>query len=162
MINTSRRAVLTAGASTIGAAFAGCLTDGTDEWETDETIPVTSATMYKGPNCSCCDSYGEHLDASLRTDLETSVTEDLTAVKNNHGIDANLRSCHTIELDDYLIEGHIPAEIVTTLFKDEPKISGIALPGMPPGSPGMGGEKSGTWTVYEIHSGDSPTVYTKL
>lgn len=162
MINTPRRALLTAGASAIGTALAGCLTAGTDNWEGAETIPATSATMYKGPNCNCCDSYGEYLDASLTADLETVVTEDLTAVKTDHGIGLDLRSCHTVELDEYLIEGHIPAETVSTLFEDEPEISGIALPGMPPGSPGMGGEKGETWTIYEIHSGSDPAVYTEL
>lgn len=129
MINTPRRALLTAGASAIGTAFAGCLTAGTDNWEGEETIPATSATMYKGPNCNCCDSYGEYLDASLTADLETVVTEDLTAVKTDHGISSDLRSCHTVELGEYLVEGHIPAETVSTLFEDEPEISGIALQG---------------------------------
>ncbi|MFA9501182.1 DUF411 domain-containing protein [Natrinema sp. H-ect1] len=162
MTHTSRRTLLTAGASTIGLALAGCLTDGAGERTPDEPIPATTATMYKGPNCRCCDSYGEHLDASLETDLETVVANDLTAVKDDRGIDADLRSCHTVELDGYLVEGHVPAATVATLLEDEPEIAGIALPGMPSGSPGMGGEKRGTWQVYELRSGDEPAVYAEL
>lgn len=162
MIDTSRRAALLAGASAIGTALAGCLSDGTDEWETDKTISATAATMYKGPSCDCCDVYAEYFDDSFTTDLETVVSEDLAALKDNHGINTDLRSCHTVELDDYLVEGHVPAETVATLLEDEPDISGIALPGMPAGSPGMGGKKDETWTVYEIRAGDEPAVYTEL
>lgn len=180
MSTPSRRTVLTAGASAFGVAFAGCLTggadgadgtdgtdgadgvDGNEDWDVSEPIPATAATMYKGPTCDCCDSYAEYLDASLEADLETVVTDDLRAVKDDYGIDADLRSCHTVELDDYLVEGHVPAEPVSALFDDELEIAGIALPGMPPGSPGMGGEKDETWTVYEIRPGTDPAVYTTL
>ncbi|MFC6717166.1 DUF411 domain-containing protein [Natrialbaceae archaeon GCM10025810] len=162
MVDTSRRAALLASASAIGIAFAGCLSDGSGDWETDESIPVTAATMYKGPSCDCCDVYAEYLDDALTTNLETVVSEDLEALKDDRGIDSDIRSCHTVELDDYLVEGHVPAETVSMLFEDGPDISGIALPGMPSGSPGMGGEKDKTWTVYEIRSGDDPSVYTEL
>lgn len=163
MRKTSRRAALVAGASAIAAA-AGCLDDGADadEWSADEPIPVAAATMYKGPNCACCDAYAEHLDGSLDADLETVVRDDLDAVKADRGIDDDLRSCHTLDLDDYVVEGHVPAETVATLFEDEPDVPGIALPGMPAGSPGMGGEKDETWTVYEIRPDGDRAVYLEL
>lgn len=162
MTETPRRAVLAAGAGAIGLGLAGCLSDGAGDWDADGTIPATSATMYKGPTCSCCDAYAEYLGDFLETELETVVAEDLTAVKAEYGIDPDLQSCHTVELDGYLVEGHVPAEPVATLFETEPEIAGIALPGMPPGSPGMGGEKAETWTVYEIRPGDDPAVYAEL
>ena len=162
MVDTSRREVLAAGAGALGVALAGCLSDGTDEWELDEPIPVPSATMYQGPSCDCCDVYAEYLDDSLQTDLVTVVADDLTAVKDEYGIDADLQSCHTVELDTYVVEGHIPAEVVATLVAEEPDITGIALPGMPAGSPGMGGTKSETWTVYEIAPDSEQAVYTEL
>ncbi len=162
MVYTSRREVLAAGAAALGSALAGCLSDGTDEWEIDKSIPITSATMYTGPSCDCCDVYAEYLDDSLQTDIETVVTENLTAVKDEHGIDSDLQSCHTVKLDSYVVEGHIPAEVIDTLVEDEPDIAGIALPGMPAGSPGMGGTKSETWTVYEIASDGEQAVYTEL
>lgn len=162
MIDTSRRVVLAAGASALGIALAGCLSDGTDEWEIEESIPATSATLYQGPSCDCCDVYAEYLDDSLQTDIETVVTENLTAVKDEHGIDSDLQSCHTVELDNYVVEGHLPAEVIATLVKEEPDITGIALPGMPAGSPGMGGTKSETWTVYEINADGEQAVYTEL
>lgn len=162
MVDTSRRALLLAGASALGGTLAGCLGGGTEEWEIDEPIPVTSATLYAGPNCDCCDVYAEYLDESLETNVETVVTDNLGAKKDEYGIDSDLRSCHTVELDDYIVEGHIPAEVVATLVENEPDITGIALPGMPAGSPGMGGTKSETWTMYVIDTGEEQTVYTEL
>lgn len=162
MVEMSRRATLAAGGSAIAIALAGCLTGGTGDWENEETIPATSATIYMGPSCNCCEVYAEYLDDALTTELETVVTEEYRGVKDDHGIDDALRSCHTVEAGDYVIEGHIPAEIVATLFEDGPDIAGIALPGMPAGSPGMGGEKDEIWTVYEIGPDDEPGVYTEF
>ncbi len=162
MDTTSRRDFLAVTASAVGVSLAGCLSDGTEKWELDASIPVSSATLYTGPNCDCCDVYAEYLDNSLQAELETVVTEDLPAIKAEYGIDGSLQSCHTVELDGYVVEGHIPAEVIATLVEDEPDITGIALPGMPAGSPGMGGTKSETWTVYEIHHDGERAVYTKL
>jgi len=106
--------------------------------------------------------YPTTLDDSLQPELETVVTDDLAAVKSEYGIDDNVESCHTVALDSYVVEGHIPASVVATLFEDEPDIAGIALPGMPAGTPGMGGTKSETWTVYEIDPSGEPAVYTEL
>lgn len=162
MGTTSRRGVLAAGASAVGIAVAGCLDGGTDDGTVDESIPATAATLYKGPNCTCCDAYAAYLDEHVDATLETVVPADLAAVKADRGIGSDLRSCHTVELDDYLVEGHVPVELVAALFDEEPAIDGIALPGMPPGTPGMGGEKSGTWTVYEIRPGGERVVYAEL
>lgn len=154
---------LLACANTVGIALAGCLgDDGTDEWEPDEDIPATTATIYMGPNCACCEEYAKYLDESITANLETVTTGDLTALKDDRGIDDDLRSCHTVALDEYVVEGHVPAETVGTLMEEQPAIAGIALPGMPAGSPGMGGEKTTTWTVYEIRPGEEPTVYAEL
>ncbi len=162
MVNTSRRTLLAVAGSALGTALAGCLSDGTDEWEIDETIPVASATQYQGPSCDCCDVYAEYLDDSLQTDLEIVVTERIGDVKDDHGIDRQLQSCHTVELDGYVVEGHIPAEVIGTLVRDGPDITGIALPRMPAGSPGMGGTKSETWTVYQFGPDDEHSVYREL
>lgn len=162
MVYTSRRVALAAGTSAIGIALAGCLSDGTEERDVDESIPISSATMYMGPSCSCCDVYADYLDQALQTDLETVVTENLASVKAENGIGPDLQSCHTVKLDDYVVEGHIPDEVIATLVEDGHDITGIALPGMPAGTPGMGGTKSETWTVYEIDPDGEQAVYTEL
>lgn len=162
MGETSRRGLLAAGASAAGLAVAGCLDGGTEDGTVDESIPATTATLYMGPNCDCCEAYAAYLDEHVDAALETVVPADLAGLKADRGIDPDLRSCHTVELDGYVIEGHVPAELVAALVGEEPAIDGIALPGMPAGSPGMGGEKSGTWTVYEIRSGAERVVYAEL
>ena len=159
-----RRVVLAAGAGAVGTALVGCQGDGDDEWELDESIAVLSVTIFQGPNGECCEVYAEYLADTLETDVETVVSEDLGAIKPEYGIDATLQSCHTVELDTYVVEGHIPAEVIATLVEEEPGITGIPLPGMPAGTPGMGGTKSETWTVYEIDGAhdDEHAVYTEL
>ncbi len=162
MTDTSRRAALAGGASAIVGAIAGCLGDGTDEWETDTTLSVTAATLYQGESCDCCGVYAEYLQDHLDGDLEVAVTDDLAAVKEERGVDSSLQSCHTVDLEGYVIEGHVPVEVVATLLEDEPDVDGIALPGMPAGSPGMGGEKDETWTIYELDATGEPGVYAEL
>ncbi|MFP9191779.1 DUF411 domain-containing protein [Natronosalvus vescus] len=163
MTDFSRRAFLSAGVGTFAITVAGCLGDNTDAWEREEPLAASSATLYQDPNCSCCGVYADYLDDHLATSLETVVTDDLSSVKDEHEIPSDLYSCHTIELDGYLVEGHMPVETIATMLEDEPDIRGISLPGMPQGSPGMGGDKDGTWTVYAINAaGEEPSVYAEL
>lgn len=162
MNTLSRRTVLTASAAAISFSVAGCLGDGTDDWERDEPLPVTSATQYQGPGCDCCDVYARYLQDHLDRELEVMVTDDLTSIKEEYGIPADLVSCHTVALDGYVVEGHMPVAVIATLLRDEPDIEGIALPGMPAGSPGMGGQKRETWTVYELRSDGEVAEYLEL
>ncbi|WP_231990882.1 DUF411 domain-containing protein [Natronobacterium gregoryi] len=71
-----------------------------------------------------------------------------------------LQSCHTIDLNGTIVEGHMPVAVVASALEDE--VTGVALPGMPAGSPGMGGEKDGEWTVYEFGDGGEPAVYAEI
>ena len=164
MLDASRRDLLLGVGGAIVASLAGCLDDQDDsDWELEDPISLTSATQYQGPNCDCCDEYAAYLDDQLETDLETVVTDELGSIKDEYGIADELRSCHTLELDGYVVEGHVPAEVIATLLEEKPAIDGIALPGMPAGSPGMGGDKDGPWTVYELGSGSGDdTVFTEL
>lgn len=159
---TSRRSLLQASAAALAVSVAGCLGAGTDEWTLDETLTVTDATQYQGPQCACCDVFAEYLEDHLNRELQVSVTEELSAVKNEFGVPRDLWSCHTVQLDEYIIEGHIPVKEIQGLLADEPDIEGIALPGMPSGSPGMGGEKSKTWTIYSIQSNGTVDLYSEI
>jgi hypothetical protein len=100
------------------------------------------AVMYKDANCDCCAKWGDHLRAAGFTVRSHDVT-DLQAVKRRHGIPASLQSCHTAEIGGYLVEGHVPADLIQKMLRDRPAIAGIAVPGMPVGSPGM------EWTYTE-------------
>jgi len=97
-------------------------------------------TIWKSPTCGCCEGWAEHMRQSGYK-VKSLDVEDIDQIKRAHGIPAPMQSCHTARVDGYLVEGHVPAEAVDRLLKDKPKVRGIASPGMPMGSPGMGGPK---------------------
>lgn len=82
--------------------------------------------------------------------VETVMVDDTATIKEEYGVPEDLWSCHTMILDGYYIEGHVPIDVVLRLLDERPPIDGIALPGMPSGSPGMDGEKDGPWVIYAI------------
>lgn len=93
-------------------------------------------TVHRSPTCGCCKAWVQHLEANgfQTTDI---VTEDVTAVKQEYGVPSELTSCHTAVIDGYAIEGHVPAADIKRLLVEKPQISGLAVPQMPIGSPGM-------------------------
>lgn len=107
-------------------------------------LPAWSAerevTMWKSPTCGCCEGWAEHMRQSGYKVKSVDV-DDIDQIKRAYGIPAPMQSCHTAKVDGYLIEGHVPAEAVDKLLKEKPRTRGIASPGMPMGSPGMGGPK---------------------
>lgn len=93
-------------------------------------------TVYKNPTCACCGEWAEHLkESGFRVEMKEGA--DLMQVKRQHGITVDLASCHTAEVDGYVLEGHVPADVIQTLLTERPQIRGLAVPGMPPGVPGM-------------------------
>lgn len=86
-------------------------------------------------------------------EVESIRTDDLTEIKDRFGVPADMQSCHTSIVGDYYVEGHVPVEAIRKLLEEQPAVSGIALPGMPPGSPGMSGEKAAPFVIYAITGG---------
>ncbi|WP_290812666.1 DUF411 domain-containing protein [Halovivax sp.] len=164
----SRRALLVAGAVAVGTAAAGCSDGGDPESgasDLDESLAVASATQYQGPSCACCDEYPPYLDEHLDGELAVEVFDEQQALaerKTELGVPRDLWSCHTVVLDGYVFEGHLPVEPIEAFLEAEPDSLGIALPGMPTGSPGMGGEKDETWTIYEFSADGSAEVFTEV
>lgn len=158
----SRRSVIAAAGAAV--ALAGCLDDpaNREEWTRSESLSVAHAVQYNAPNCDCCDEYAAYLEAHLDGDLDVTEPDDIGAVKRDRGVPPDLDSCHTVELDGYVVEGHVPVRAVAELFETEPTIAGIALPGMPAGSPGMSGEKEGEWTVYAFDDDGEYDQFTAL
>jgi hypothetical protein len=93
-------------------------------------------TVTKDPNCSCCTQWAEHLHVAGFT-VELRDTNEINRVKARLGVPADLASCHTAEVASYVIEGHVPAPAIRRLLSERPKARGLAVPGMPVGSPGM-------------------------
>ena len=110
--------------------------------------------LYKNPQCSCCEEYAKYLRAN-GFEVKLVATHDLSMIKKKHGVPENLEGCHTSLVSGYVVEGHVPVATLKRLVSEKPAIKGISLPGMPLGTPGMGGEKQGPLTIYEISSGAS-------
>jgi hypothetical protein len=95
-----------------------------------------SVEVYKDPSCGCCSKWVEHLQANGFT-VKTTDRADLAELKAKHRVPQKVQSCHMALVNGYVVEGHVPAEDVKRLLKERPAIVGIAVPGMPIGSPGM-------------------------
>nr|WP_297461679.1 DUF411 domain-containing protein [uncultured Halomonas sp.] len=108
-----------------------------------------TAKLYKNPNCVCCDKYADYLE-SKGMDIEIIESPDLNQVKASADIPHALYGCHTLMVGDYIIEGHVPFAAVDRLLTERPAIDGIALAGMPQGSPGMPGPKQGPFEVMSF------------
>jgi len=98
--------------------------------------PAPTVQVYKSPTCGCCANWVKHLQ---QHGFKTQVTEmdNVADIKAQHRIPARVQSCHTAIVDGYVIEGHVPAADVQRLLKERPAVVGLAVPGMPIGSPGM-------------------------
>ena len=98
--------------------------------------PVRDVTVYKTPWCGCCGGWVTHMRrAGFR--VQVIEREDLAPIRARYGVPAALASCHTATAGGYVLEGHVPAADVARLLKETPKALGLAVPGMPLGSPGM-------------------------
>lgn len=98
--------------------------------------PLPQMTVYKSATCGCCHNWVEHARENGFT-VKTIDTESLSTVKADLGVPSQLQSCHTVVVGNYLVEGHVPAADVKRLLAEKPAVRGIAVPGMPIGSPGM-------------------------
>ena len=97
---------------------------------------LPKVVMTKDPNCGCCGGWVEHMKAAgFPVDVVT--TPQVNRVKVRLGVPDDLASCHTAEVGGYVIEGHVPADAIKRLLAEKPQAKGLAVPGMPVGSPGM-------------------------
>jgi hypothetical protein len=112
-----------------------------------------AATLYKNPQCSCCEGYADYLREN-GFEVTVKPTHDLRLMQRQYGVPEALVGCHTTLVDGYVVEGHVPVGAVLRMLTERPAIKGVSLPGMPAGSPGMFGEKTAPFTIYEI--GDGP------
>jgi hypothetical protein len=120
----------------------------------DEKLDVT---LYKTPQCGCCENYADYMRDN-GFDVTVVASHDLSLIKSRHGVPEEFEGCHTMLIDGYVVEGHVPLETIARLLEERPDITGISLPGMPQGSPGMSGRKTEPFTIHEF-GGDQTKVY---
>lgn len=121
---------------------------------------ATLIKVYKDANCGCCNKWVEHL-ASNGFKVETMDMPDLSLLKQKHGVAEKLQSCHTAIVDGYVVEGHVPAEVIRKMLRERPSIAGLAVPGMPMGSPGMEGPTKERYDVLTFDRAGRTTVYSQ-
>ena len=107
---------------------------------------TSNILVHKDPNCGCCAGWVQHLKAAGFA-VTVEETADLEIVRKRLGVPADLAACHTAEVGGYVLEGHVPAVAVQRLLEKRPIATGLAVPGMPVGSPGMEG---GVPQKYEV------------
>jgi len=113
--------------------------------------------MYHSPTCGCCVNWAKYLEEH-GVDVTTKETMGVYGVKREHGVPNQLSSCHTAVVDGYVIEGHVPVEDIVRLLEERPDAIGLAVPGMPPNSPGMDIPSDKTYETV-LFTEESMTVF---
>ena len=108
--------------------------------------------VFKTPSCGCCYGYVLFLEEE-KFEVKQTDMRSLHTIKQKYNIPVEMQSCHTTIMGKYFIEGHVPFEAVEKLLKEQPDIDGIALPGMPIGTPGMPGDKDEPYVIYQLKDG---------
>lgn len=131
-----------------------------------EATPVLAGadmTVYKTATCGCCGNYADYASRrGLNVNTEVVSDQEMSAVKAEHQIPEDMLSCHTSMIEGYVVEGHIPLEVIEKLVTERPEIRGIAMPGMPSGSPGMPGAKTGPFEIYALNNDGSTELFISL
>ena len=116
--------------------------------------------VYKSPTCGCCSLWVEHLRKDGFT-VKTTDTDEMDAFKTKHNVPGRARSCHTALVGGYVLEGPVPVADIKRLLKERPAVAGLAVPGMPIGSPGMevAGMKGQPYDVFSFDKQGSAKVF---
>lgn len=123
--------------------------------------PLPAIHVVKSPTCGCCTAWVDYMKKQGFT-VTVEHKADLTALKRANGVTRDLESCHTAFVAGYVVEGHVPAELIKKLLTDKPAgVKGIAVPGMPMGSPGMEGDRKDRYTIYTFDAKGRATPYAQ-
>lgn len=120
--------------------------------------PPPTITVYKSPTCGCCTKWIAHLRSAGFT-VVAHDTDDLNGVQQAFGVPFRLGSCHTAKVGNYVIEGHVPADLIQKLLAEKSPLAGLAVPGMVTGSPGMEGPGAEAYDVVAWDRAGKTTVY---
>src|SRR3989338_3019897 len=118
-------------------------------------------TIFKDSSCGCCGVYSQYM-GKRGYGTEVITKQNMDEVKNGYNMPYSMRSCHTTVMGDYFVEGHMPVEAIEKLMAEKPDIAGIALPGMPSGSPGMTGSKLSDFVVYAVHKDGTTSEFMRI
>jgi len=120
---------------------------------------ATQLEVFKSPSCGCCGKWVEHLQQNGFR-VTTRDVNDVPAARKSLGMPDRLGSCHTARIGGYVVEGHVPAADIRRLLKEKPQALGLAVPSMPPGSPGMEGERRVPYDTLLVSTDGKSKVFT--
>lgn len=123
--------------------------------------PTKLMTIYKDPNCGCCHAWAEAMK-NAGFDVAIQDTDDLEPLKARLSVPEAVRGCHTAVIGGYFLEGHVPLEAIQRLLKEAPEITGLAVPGMPEGSLGMGDSANAKYEVFAVSKTGTIKVYYQV
>lgn len=121
---------------------------------------ATTITVYKSPTCGCCKEWITHMRSAGFT-VDAQDVKDVGPIKNEKGVPVELWSCHTAIANGYIIEGHVPADLVQKFLKEKPAVMGLAVPEMPAGSPGMEVAGKEPYDVFAFDKNGKTKVYAR-
>ena len=119
-----------------------------------------TVAVYKSPTCGCCTGWVDYLRDN---DFEVEIfdIQNLDAIKEEHGVEPHLQSCHTALVDGYIVEGHVPVNDIRRLLEEKPDIKGLSAPGMPALSPGMASLTPKNYSVLSFDKNGKVEVFSK-
>jgi hypothetical protein len=144
------------------AGFTLAVVSGERLWPQLSRFRPATLTVFKSPSCGCCSKWVDHVKAAGFT-VEVHDVEEMDPVKDRLGVPPDLRSCHTAQVEGYLIEGHVPAADIKRLLGTRPTVAGLAVPGMPKSTPGMAvpGAPAEPYTVLSFQKDGATRVYAR-
>ena len=135
------------------------------------TLAATTPAFATGPgieiwrqrSCGCCTAWARQLERAGYHAIVHDL-DDVTAVRRAAGVPDELAGCHTARIDGYVVEGHVPVAVIERLLRERPAVTGIAVPGMPIGSPGMEmpGLAAEPYDVVAFGGGGRPTIFARI
>jgi hypothetical protein len=144
-----------------GLAMVAAIATGSAPVNNATSFAAVEVTVFKSPTCGCCKEWVDHLRKHAFA-VTAKDTTDMNTVKRTLGVPEGLYSCHTAVVNGYVIEGHVPAADIRRMLKEKPKIAGIAVPGMPAGSPGMEmGSRKDAYNVVAFKRDGGTSIYAK-
>ncbi|MGH8469858.1 MAG: DUF411 domain-containing protein [Gammaproteobacteria bacterium] len=123
-------------------------------------ILAAEITVYKSAQCGCCKEWVEHMREN-GFEVKALDVGNLDEIKRKHAVPGYLAACHTSTAGGYVVEGHVPADAVKRLLSERPKVTGIAVPGMPMGSPGMEGNRKDAYEIISFGSAGETKVFER-
>ena len=123
---------------------------------------ANSITMWRDPGCGCCTEWAKRMETAFRAKVNVINSPNMAAVKKARGVPGDLQSCHTAMVQGVVVEGHVPPEDIKRLIASRPKgVTGLAVPGMPAGSPGMdvGHNQKQRYQVFAFGPGGKRAIF---